>query len=132
MARLNRNGAKLMMKYGVHGATDVTGFGILGHASNLAENQPSPMNIEIHTLPIIKKMSNVDKEVQLFKLHEGYSAETSGGLMLCLPADKADKYIAEIQKIDNEPAWIIGCVVENSTGNKNSARITEDVTILEI
>lgn len=132
MARLNRNGAKLMMKYGAHGATDVTGFGILGHATNLAENQPSPMNIEIHTLPIIKKMVEVDKTVELFKLLEGFSAETSGGLMLCIPADKAEKYIAEIQELDNEPAWIIGRVVENSSGNKNSAKITEDVTILEV
>jgi selenide,water dikinase len=38
MARLNRNAAKLMHKYGAHAATDVTGFGILGHGRNLAAN----------------------------------------------------------------------------------------------
>lgn len=32
MATLNNNAAKLMMKYKAHGATDITGFGILGHA----------------------------------------------------------------------------------------------------
>ena len=32
MAHLNINGAKLMKKYKTHGATDITGFGILGHA----------------------------------------------------------------------------------------------------
>lgn len=32
MSRLNRNAAKLMHKYDAHGATDVTGFGIIGHA----------------------------------------------------------------------------------------------------
>ena len=36
MATLNSVGACLMQKYGSHGATDVTGFGILGHAENLA------------------------------------------------------------------------------------------------
>jgi len=36
MAHLNRNAAKLMKKYKSHGATDITGFGILGHAQNLA------------------------------------------------------------------------------------------------
>ena len=36
MATLNRNAATLMRKYASHGATDVTGFGILGHAENLA------------------------------------------------------------------------------------------------
>jgi len=39
MARLNRNGARLMHKYGAHAATDVTGFGIVGHGRNLAGNQ---------------------------------------------------------------------------------------------
>ena len=36
MAMLNSTGATLMQKYASHGATDVTGFGILGHATNLA------------------------------------------------------------------------------------------------
>jgi selenide, water dikinase len=35
MSTLNKNGAQLMKKYGCHGATDVTGFGLLGHAENL-------------------------------------------------------------------------------------------------
>lgn len=37
MGHLNINTAKLMKKYKAHGATDVTGFGILGHGKNLAE-----------------------------------------------------------------------------------------------
>ena len=36
MATLNSNAATLMRKYESHGATDVTGFGLLGHAENLA------------------------------------------------------------------------------------------------
>ena len=39
MSRLNRNGARLMRQYAAHGATDVTGFGYVGHARNLARNQ---------------------------------------------------------------------------------------------
>jgi len=35
MAVLNRNAAHLMKRHGCHGATDITGFGILGHAQNL-------------------------------------------------------------------------------------------------
>ena len=34
-----------------HGATDVTGFGILGHAQNLASCQKNPVNFCLHTLP---------------------------------------------------------------------------------
>jgi len=35
MAHLNKNTALLMRKYGCHGATDITGFGLKGHAQNL-------------------------------------------------------------------------------------------------
>lgn len=34
-----------------HGATDITGFGILGHAQNLASCQKAAVNFSIHTLP---------------------------------------------------------------------------------
>jgi len=51
MARLNRTGAQLMQKYGAHGATDITGFGVLGHASNLAGSQKAAVSFKIHTLP---------------------------------------------------------------------------------
>lgn len=132
MSRLNRNGAKLMIKYKSHGATDVTGFGIIGHATNLAQNQNIPLNIELHTLPIIKKMVDVEKKVQLFKLLQGFSAETSGGLLVCLPAENAENFINEIQELDGEPAWIIGSVVANNSGDKNSAIITDNVNIIEI
>ena len=44
MGRLNRNAAKLMLKYGAHAATDVTGFGILGHAQNLSDNQQAEVD----------------------------------------------------------------------------------------
>ena len=36
---------------GAHGATDVTGFGLLGHAQNLASAQKAPVSFKIHTLP---------------------------------------------------------------------------------
>lgn len=39
MAVLNKNAAVLLHKHQAHGATDVTGFGILGHAKNLAAAQ---------------------------------------------------------------------------------------------
>jgi selenide,water dikinase len=50
-----------MHKYNAHAATDVTGFGILGHAQNLARNQKNAVSFVIHNLPIIAKMPNVAK-----------------------------------------------------------------------
>ena len=50
-----------MHKYNAHGATDVTGFGLLGHAQNLAKNQKNDVSFVIHNLPIITKMAAVAK-----------------------------------------------------------------------
>lgn len=50
-----------MHKYNAHGATDVTGFGLLGHAQNLAKNQKNEVSFVIHNLPIIAKMAAVAK-----------------------------------------------------------------------
>jgi selenide,water dikinase len=61
MAHLNKNSAKLMMKHQSHGATDITGFGLLGHAQNLAKvQQIEPLDFVIHTLPIIDKMDVIN------------------------------------------------------------------------
>jgi len=81
MCRLNKTGAQLMHKYGAHAATDVTGFGILGHANNLASNQVAAVSLHIHTLPVLRGMAGVDARLKMFKLPEGFSAETSGQSM---------------------------------------------------
>jgi len=129
MARLNRNAAKLMQKYQAHGATDVTGFGIIGHATNLVESQLEKVDFIFHTLPIIKNMVDVYKKCGInFKLLDGYSAETSGGLLVCLAKDVANDYIAELKELDGADAWIIGDVVEG----ERKAKITPDVQIIEV
>lgn len=127
MAKLNRNGARLMHKYGARGATDVTGFGLIGHANNLAKNQKAEVSFVIHTLPIIRHMVAVNNIVN-FKLLQGYSAETSGGLLIILPRDKAQMLIDELMALDNMPAWIIGDVV---AGN-HDASISTAAKIVEV
>jgi len=68
-----------MHKYNAHGATDVTGFGILGHAQNLAKNQRGEVAFVIHNLPVLAKMTAVAKACgNMFQLLQGFSAETSG------------------------------------------------------
>lgn len=71
--------AMLMHKYNAHGATDVTGFGILGHADNLAQNQKNNVTFVINKLPVFYKCAAVAKTFsKMFKLLEGYLPETSG------------------------------------------------------
>jgi len=133
MSRLNRNAAKLMHKFGAHAATDVTGFGIVGHGRNLAKNQTRGINFEIHTLPIIRSMKEVDEKVNIFSLMKGFSAETSGGLFICLPPDKAETFCKELEELDNFPAWIIGRVIDSKEDpSKNTCNIIENPTIITI
>jgi len=133
MARLNRNAAKLMHKYGAHGATDVTGFGILGHGRNLAKNQVAPVHFEIHTLPIIRSMKEVDEKINMFSLMKGLSAETSGGLFVCLPPDRAEAFCKELEEIDGCPAWIIGRVItSNEDQSKNTCNLMDNPTIITV
>lgn len=131
MIRLNRTGARLMHKYKAHGATDVTGFGILGHANNLALAQKQKVHFRLHTLPIIKQMHAVADVYKFFNLTKGYSAETSGGLLVVLPKEHAQNFIDEIQKLDGWPAWIVGDVL-SSVEDKSRASIAEDFTVVEV
>lgn len=128
MARLNRTGAKLMHKYKAHGCTDVTGFGILGHAKNLAEMQHADVDVVLHTSPIIRGMDAIDGKVHDFRLLEGFSAETSGGLLIALAADVAADFCAEIESLDGEPAWIIGDVVAGS----KTARMADGAQVIQV
>ena len=70
-----------------------SGFGILGHAQNLASNQKNEVSFVIHNLPIIAKMAGVAKACgNMFQLLQGSSAETSGGLLIALPREQAAAY----------------------------------------
>jgi len=129
MARLNLTGARLMHKYKAGAATDVTGFGILGHAANLASNQTEGVDMVLHTLPIIKGMVGIAKTMgNMFQLLQGYSAETSGGLLMSISAEGAKAFADEILAIEGEPAWVIGTVEAGS----GKARIVDSPTIIEV
>lgn len=79
MARLNLIAAKLMHNHNAHGATDVTGFGILGHAKNLARSQKEEVTFRIHTLPIIANVPAISKAWgNSNSLLGGSQPETSG------------------------------------------------------
>ncbi|KAN0031325.1 hypothetical protein ACTA71_010414 [Dictyostelium dimigraforme] len=138
MARLNRVGARLMKKYDAHAATDVTGFGILGHSTNLAQNQLLPLRFEIHTLPIIKHMKKLEDHLNHpFNLLKGTSAETSGGLLICMSRENAESFCKEIYEIEKQPAWIIGDVIDQSSSDyqdrtKNTSIILENPKIIEV
>lgn len=129
MARLNRTASRLMHKYNAHGATDITGFGLLGHAQTLASHQKNEVSFVIHNLPVIAKMAAVAKACgNMFQLLQGHSAETSGGLLICLPREQAAAYCKDIEKQEGYQAWIIGIVEK---GNR-TARIIDKPRVIEV
>ena len=84
MGTLNATAANLMQKYNSHGATDVTGFGLLGHAENLAAAQENEVDLVFHSLPILARMEEDFQGMPNFRVKQGYSAETSGGILTML------------------------------------------------
>lgn len=60
MSTLNMYAASLMKKYNAHGATDITGYGLLGHAQNMVKDQPNKVDFVIDHLPLIKGMQLIE------------------------------------------------------------------------
>ncbi|CAO2610991.1 Selenide, water dikinase 2, partial [Lemmus lemmus] len=131
MATLNRTAAGLMHTFNAHAATDITGFGILGHSQNLAKQQKNEVSFVIHNLPIIAKMAAISKASGRFGLLQGTSAETAGGLLICLPREQASRFCSEIKSSkygEGHQAWIVGIVEK---GNR-TARIIDKPRVIEV
>lgn len=120
MVQLNRSAAQLMHKYNAHAATDITGFGLLGHATNLLQFQQlnGQIDFRLHTLPIIGGVRDIAVALNRPKLLKGQAVETSGGLLVVLSEADAGHYCAEFKQITGRTAWIIGCVVERVNGGR--------------
>lgn len=135
MKRLNRNGAAMMRKYGAHAATDVTGFGILGHARNLGAAQDENVFLELSLLPTMTGAVKASKLMEdKFKLFQGLSAETSGGLLVALPSlDVAEAYLAELRSLDNvTDGWVIGRARQRTEHDVEYANLTSSVTFVDV
>ncbi len=53
MARLNKNAGEAMTQHRVHGATDITGFGLLGHAYEMAKGAGVSIHIDAKAVPVL-------------------------------------------------------------------------------
>jgi len=119
-----RNAALAMLEVGVNAATDVTGFGILGHALNMAEQ--SKVSIQINTLPVIKWAPKI-AEMYGYPLLEGRASETAGGLLLSLPEEKVDRLLKTLEKRDCR-GYEIGVVRKGPA----TASLSKDVSVVEV
>ncbi|MEX2682905.1 MAG: selenide, water dikinase SelD [Candidatus Sigynarchaeota archaeon] len=74
----------------VHAMTDVTGFGIVGHASHLAK--ASGVDIDITRVPVVKHAVSLSKLFG-FPLQEGRAAETAGGMLVAVAKSDERRFL---------------------------------------
>lgn len=135
MGRLNRNAAKLMKKYGAHAATDITGFGLMGHTTNLSQAQErEKVTLEIHTMPIMRGAIKGDELLNgKYKLMKGESAETSGGLLVALSTEvAAQQFMADLQSVDGTPSWIVGIALMRDGSSTDYAHLSPNVRVIPV
>lgn len=135
MTTLNRFGKEAIDKVGgVHSVTDITGFGLLGHALEMAEGSSVTIKIDSGKVPIIKgatefaKMGLIPAGAYSNRNHIGgkicfknkiekdiedilFDPQTSGGLLISVEKEKAPQLLKELEKSPTEYA-IIGEVLE--------------------
>ena len=73
-------------------------------------------------------MKAVNEEIQDFRLMDGFSAETSGGLLMMLPENKANDFMKELLQEHGQTSWKVGEVVKGS----KQAQIISSVQTTEV
>lgn len=134
MTLLNKQAAELALEFGVKGATDVTGFSLLGHGVEMAQASEVGLRIQYADVPFVSGAQKYGKDFtfpggasdnKLFygdklKFDDGleewqrmllFDPQTSGGLLLSVPAEKLDGFLAKAEEME-QAAWVIGEVVE--------------------
>ena len=126
--------AELMREFGVRGATDVTGFGLLGHAWELAKASKVTLEIVAERAPLLpgaldlarRKMLTkgdkvnreyvggdltIDTDITKEVVNLLYDPQTAGGMLISIASDRADTMLARLRETYAQAA-IIGRVIE--------------------
>jgi selenide,water dikinase len=139
MSTLNKTAAEVMSGYDVHGCTDVTGFGLLGHASEMAKGSSAGLRIVKDQVPVLNRVRELAEQgfvpggtknnfshVQPFVTFPDTmdqidrfilcDAVTSGGLLISVNPEQAVRLLEELVQNGVE-ASIIGEVVDEHPGH---------------
>ena len=134
MSSLNKAAKKASEGHTVHACTDVTGFGLAGHACEMAEASGVTLEIEAAKVPQIKgaldyaKMGLVpagtyknrqyrETQVDISGVEECYAdllfdPQTSGGLLFSIPEGEAESFLCDLKEQGlNTRAAVIGKVM---------------------
>jgi selenide, water dikinase len=139
MAALNKSAAEVMQEIGIHACTDITGFGLLGHACEMIQGGQVGMIIYTASIPIFTEAvefarmglvpggtyRNREFRINMIEIAGDipqhiqdilFDPQTSGGLLISVSADKAEKLLAGLYEAGVMEAAIIGEVIEKPAG----------------
>jgi selenide,water dikinase len=134
MSQLNRGAAEAMEKFPVHAATDVTGFGLLGHGFEMMEASGTTAQVEVARIPFLSaarrlvtrgvapggSRNNARNLASRTERGSGVTeedflllcdAQTSGGLLVALPAECAADFVAACRERGAAAATVVGRVL---------------------
>jgi selenide,water dikinase len=136
MKRLNREASELAVEFGLRGGTDVTGYSLLGHASEMAVASGVGLRFEYTHIPFlscarkyaeewtfpggasdnrlywgeqVRFAAGLDEASQMLL----FDPQTSGGLLLAVPPGKLDALMERAVETGQE-MWVVGQVVAGS------------------
>jgi selenide, water dikinase len=145
MTQLNQGACAAMLEIGVHAATDVTGFGLLGHLRNVCAASRVGARIRVDAVPMLEAArtyvaegvapggthanrrfladwvtwgAGVSDEEQLLLC----DAQTSGGLLIAVPAGRGPELVAALERQGTAAAAIVGEIVEGPAGRMEVVR----------
>ncbi len=136
MSKLNKTAGEVAGEFELRGGTDITGFGLLGHAMEMADASRVSLHFEFGVIPLLSgargyaekglfpggafdNMAHLDKRVTFTQgLGEPsqmllFDPQTSGGLLLGVPREKLSDLQKRAQEL-NQPLWVVGEVREGS------------------
>ncbi len=139
MATLNAGGARAMLANGAHAATDVTGFGLLGHLHNMLAASGVSAEIDAASVPLLPRAADLaargaipggtkrNREALADTVRFDaavpetirvllFDAQTSGGLLIAVPPNRADSLLAALKNEKTPAAARIGRIVGGPPG----------------
>ena len=135
MTSLNKYAAQCCKKYDIHGCTDITGFGFLGHLHEMVDGKLS-CKVFADQLPVfpealdyadeflltavaqqnrnhVGRHVKFDEDISFAMQEVMFDPQSSGGLLIVLPADQAESLLADIREL-GVPSAIVGEMMEPS------------------
>jgi selenide,water dikinase len=137
MVQSNGRAAEILRRHGVHAATDVTGFGLLGHLVEMVRASDVDVTIAIDRVPVLEgaretvargifsslqpqnvRLRRAIREVETVARHPRYpllfDPQTAGGLLAAVPLHEASPCVAALRAAGYADAEVIGLVSERS------------------